>query len=229
MAKIPALAALAFLLLAGCSSAPEAPDASEADPGRPTYTTVVGQSSARLPTDTLHLLSWPAWTTTAPKDPNPLRLPIEPFATQSASLYFDDGWDYTWEEGKTGLVGNLSVWVEVVGSVTNAAHPLNGGCFWSFSLVVGSYETGDFHGLDCVPEAGTVAPGIRQLVVPFDLAGLAVAPGTPVHWEMHVQDLSRAPGAEVNVLTGSTQYDSTLSILGLQLPVDPSLLLQTTA
>lgn len=231
MAKPLALLSLSVLLLAGCAGgrADEPPGEAAGSASPRTYKTVVGQSTAQAYTDTLHLLAWPASTTEAPKDAAPLRIPIEPFATQAASGYFNDGWDYTWAEGTTGLAGNLTVWVEVVGSVTNAAHPLNGGCFWSFSLVIGSYETGDFHGLPCVPEAGTVAPGIRQLVVPFDLSGIAVPAGTPVHWEMHVQDLSRAPGAEVNVLTASTQYDSTLTIAGLQLPLDPSLLLQTTA
>ncbi|HUR25052.1 MAG TPA: hypothetical protein VM327_03440 [Candidatus Thermoplasmatota archaeon] len=231
MAKLPALAALAFLLFAGCSSAPSHDEAG-ADPSqpRPTFTTVVGQSTGPVYTDTLHLLDRPSSTPNAPTGHKPLRLPVDPFAQQAASGYFDDSWDYTWDHDVNGLVGNLTLWVDVTGEVVNDPNPLSnqGDCFWSFAIVIGSFETGDFHGLDCITEPTTVQPGIRQLVVPFELAGVLVPAKTPVHWEMHTQDLSRSPGTEIAVLTASMDYDSHLSLVGLSLPVDPSLVLQKT-
>jgi hypothetical protein len=72
-----------------------------------------------------------------------------------------------------------------------------------------------------------VAPGIRQLAFPLDVAGPWPA-GTVLRFEFHVQDFARSPGAEVNLLTASADYDSILTIAGLDLAVGPSLLPATT-
>lgn len=232
--RVPRLAPVAILLsaavLAGCSGAPDGspPGGAAASPPA-SVTTVVGTHTPTY-TDTLHLLAQPDMTPDPPGPGKPLRVTVVPFAEQAASGYFDDTWDITWDQGVQGLVGNISLWAEVTGTVFNDPPNVlsNRDCFWSFAIIVGSFETGDFHGLDCIDEPTEVQAGVRHLVMPFDLSGVAVPAGVPVHFQMNTQDIGRTPGSEVVVLTASPEFDSTVTIAGLHLPVDPSLLLKST-
>jgi hypothetical protein len=60
---------------------------------------------------------------------------------------------------------------------------------------------------------------VRVLKVPMTLAAAPYGPG----WTMSVTILAEAtfmaPGATIDLLTASTQYDSTMQFAGLDLPV----------
>jgi hypothetical protein len=223
--RVPRLAPVAILLLSsallsGCSSAPEAAPSASAPP---TVTTVVGALRPQAYTDTVHLLQQPAFTTDLPGAGEPLRIPIPPFVGRSS---FTDWWTVELNEDTQSIQGQAVLFGEVTGPVVNDPSPLAGGCFWSLSVTWDDLDPNAYRDTPCGVEAPTVSPGVRQLVFPLDITGPWPA-GTALHFEFHTQDFARSPGADVNLLTASAAYDSTLTIAGLHLPLDPSLLLKT--
>lgn len=233
MAKLPSpFAALLLLLLAGCSSSPDAEvDADPATPA-PTYTTVVGEAVGPRFTDALHLLARPDVTPKAPTGPNDIRLPVPGFRDQLAGSASQGAverqvWAYELPRDFDGLVGNATLWVEVQGTVLNNPNPLAGGCFWSLSLFTGG-PTGEGYPVGCLPEPATVATGIRELQFPIDLPSVSLSAGTRLEFEFYTNDFGRSPDAAIDVLTYSVAHDSRIRFVGLELPLDDSLLLPTT-
>ncbi|MEA3136975.1 MAG: hypothetical protein QOJ26_1792 [Thermoplasmata archaeon] len=234
MAKPVVLLALAVLLLAGCSNAPDAAGAgADSTTPAPTYTTVVGKATGPAFTDALHLLARPDVTPKPPTGPNDLRLAVPGFSNQLAGAASQGAverqvWAYELPRDFDGLVGNASLWVEVKGTVVNNPNPLAGGCFWSLSLFTGGVA-GDGYPVGCLPEPTTVAPGVRELQFPIDLPSVSLSAGTRLEFEFYTNDFGRSPDAAIDVLTYSVAHDSRIRFVGLELPLDSSLLLQATA
>ena len=222
---------LAAALLAGCAQSGEPAQ----EPPQTFTTTATPAPVAKLTTDTFHLLARPDMTTRAPTAQEPIRVPIDSFFNQTVAHgptgAFRDTWDTTLPAPVHGFVGNATLVVEVTGTlVADPRTALFGpGCFWTLSVVAGSFETGDSQGLGCVKAASTVGPGLYTLAFPFSLTEVSWDAGTVLHFQLHTYEQgARAPGAKAELLTGSVAHDSTIRVLGLRLPVDPSLLLQAT-
>lgn len=229
VASMRLLALLApALLIAGCSSGPDANPLPPATSAPAPWVPAPGPAVPTV-TDTFHLLAWPDTTTAAPPQGEPVRLTIEPFLAQSASGRFDDTWRLTPDAPLGHLVGNATIWVEVTGDIVPNPNPLVNGCFWDFTLTIGSLDTGEFHPIGCAREANPVLPGIRRLDFPIDLRGVRVDAGETVHFELHTQDAARSPGAEARVLTASADHDSRIRLLGLELPIESVLARLATA
>jgi hypothetical protein len=230
MARLVCLLAFAFLLLAGCSSGPEA--STEPSAPAPTVATTLGASpTTPLVTDTLHFLAFPAMTQQPPDDYAELRFPVPGFndvlqSGASAGTVNQHVWSYDLPQDLVGVFGNVTFWVEVKGTVLNNPNPGAGGCFWEFRILTGEIDDGNFS--PCVVEGTTVAPGLRAITFPIDLPGASWPAGKHVDFEFYTQDFGRDPDAKVELLTYSIDHDSRMSIAGLRLPLDPSLLLETT-
>ena len=233
MAKAKPLAVLAFvaLFVSGCSSAPD----DDADGGvatpPPTVTTTVGAPLAPRLTDTLHFLEHPSLTQQPPDDFSEVRIPIPAFATGLAlgatGAAPRQMWSYEMPQDLPGLVGNVTFWVEVKGTVLNNPNPLVGGCFWEFRMIVDPVAVDGAKYAPCGTEGPTVAPGVREIVFSFDFPGLSLQAGQLVAFDFYTQDFGRDPDAKVDLLTYSIDRDSRMHLVGLQVPLDPSLLLQT--
>lgn len=234
MAKALALLALAALLVSGCSSGPGEDPATDVATTTPTVTTSVGAGPAvpRL-TDTLHFLAHPSLTQQPPDDYSELRIPIPVFAAGLAQSATGGAarqmWSYELPQDLAGVVGNVTFWVEVKGTVLNNPNPLVGGCFWEFRMIVDPDAVDGAKYAPCVPEGSTVAPGVRAVTFPFDFPGVSLTAGQAVQFDFYTQDFGRDPDASVDLLTYSIDHDSRLHLVGLQVPLDGSLLLQASA
>jgi len=237
MRRPVALAATALLLLsgllAGCASRPHADGGATAAPSA-TYTVIAGgnRAPAATTTDDLHLLERPRVTTHAPTGADPVRVRINSFFQDSLSVSgFRDTWNYTLPKDVHGLVGNATLLVEVTGTLVGdpRADLQGGGCFWNLSVGVGSYETGNAYSLGCVKEGTQVPAGLYTLTIPFTLSDLSIPAGTALRFELYSgEDGPRSPNADAELLTGAAGQDSVVRIFGLQVPIDPSLLVQAT-
>ena len=230
MAKPVSMLALGLLLLAGCSTSPEESLAEPTGPA-PTVTTTLGAPTAQRFTDTLHFLAFPAMTQQPPDDFAELRFPVPGFndvlqSGASAGAVNQHVWSYDLPQDLVGVVGNVTFWVEVKGTVLNNPNPGAGGCFWQFRILTGDIDDGNFS--PCVVEGTTVAPGLRAITFPIDLPSVTWPAGKHLDFEFYTQDFGRDPDAKVEMLTYSIDHDSRMSIVGLQLPLDPSLLVQST-
>lgn len=198
----------------------------------PTVTTIVGAPVAPRLTDTLHFLEPPMMTQQPPDDFTEVRIPIPAFATGLAlgatGAAPRQMWSYEMPQDLSGLVGNVTFWVEVRGTVLNNPNPLAGGCFWEFRIIVDPNAVDGAKYAPCVAEGAAVAPGVREIVFPFDFPGLPLKAGQRVDFDFYTQDFGRDPDAKVDLLTYSIDHDSRMSLAGLQVLLDPSLLLQTT-
>jgi hypothetical protein len=164
-----------------------------------------------------------------PDDYSELRVPVPGFndvlaSGASAGTVGPRVWSYDLPHDLVGLVGNVTFWVEVTGTVLNNPNPAAGGCFWQFRILTGEIDDGNFS--PCVVEGTTVAQGVRAIVFPIDLPNVGWKAGKHLDFELYTQDFGRDPDAKVELLTYSIDRDSRMSIVGLQLPLDPSLLLQ---
>jgi hypothetical protein len=234
MAKALALLALTALFFGGCASSPDAADGVDPSSPAPTFTAVADNRVAEaVTTDTYHLLERPVLTTRAPTGQEPVRVPIGSFfqnTVDGGAYAFADSWNTTLLQELHGFSGTATLVVEVTGTLVGdpRADLQGGGCFWLLAVGVGPYETGSSHDLGCVKQGTTVPAGLYVLEFPFALADLALAAGTDLHFEMHTSEEGpRAPGARAELLTASEVYDSTIQVYGLQLPLEPTLVLLT--
>lgn len=208
------------LFLAGCSSSPSATPAD----GEQSSTFVVTAAPAldTTPrTDTLFLLDPPHLAGQLPGGDATIRTQVP------SDLYPGNVPLPTWVLPRPAvpeLVTSISIWVEVQGVVTNYANP-TGGCFWFVALHFED-ESGPLNNVAsaCAPEPGIVPEGIREVVIDVpetdiqNLAGVRLA-ATVVTYGTYT------PGARADILSGTADHPSAITIAGLQLPIDTQTLL----
>lgn len=213
----PWLAVALFLVLAGCSSRPEAPAAPV-----PAVTTVATSTPEPVVlTDTLHFLDAPHMAAAAPTGGEPLRVPLKPITPGNTADSIVQ-WVLPRPEGLNLLTIELRLFIEVEGTYANA-DPSGGECFWSMALHVAGSE-GDTWEILCAGEGPIVQPGIREihLTETHDITGVG---GAELQFDI-LMATPPNPSAAAFLLTGSTEYDSSLTVAGLQLPLHTRTLLQ---
>lgn len=220
----PLLATLIVsIALAGCSSGPEPgleqPAASSSSSAPPTLPDIVR-------TDTLYLLDSPHLAGALPADGATIRtyVPTDLDSLEGAQVPEWPKWTLP-RPDLAELEVTIRLWIDVQGVVTN---PPRGAfnCFWSFAFFI-EHNDGTRTGLTnyCSPEAPVVPTGIkmqeRSFVVTPDLA---VGRGDRLGFDLNTYG-AYAPDASSDVLSSTAEFDSSLSIAGLQLPIDTQTLL----
>jgi hypothetical protein len=231
MLKRSALALAALVLLSGCSSTPSGPDAGDL-PSQTFTATGDNKVAAAVTTDRLHFLERPHVTAREPTAQEPVRVPVPSIFEESLKFPngFRDTWNFTPPAEVRGFVGQATLVVEVKGGVAGNPFPTSDGCFWALGVTVDQGGPGREFDLGCLPEGAQVPAGIYVLEFPFAYPDAVIGAGSVVHFEFHTnENIQRPPGSSVELLTASVPYDSVVDVYGLQLPVDPALLLQTTA
>lgn len=221
-------AAFVFLVLAsGCAAGPDEPVA--APVASPTSQTPAPQPPV-VRTDTLHLLASPHMAAQLPADGPLIRTPV-PADTQAAPNLVEP---VTWrlpEPAVGQLVASLRLVVDVQGIVAPYAYPLglgvpSGACFWHVILHFASDDVlEDSIASQCIVEPPTVPTGIRTLEVRFVQPDFAqLARDEDLQLSLYAAGIY-GPGATVDVLSGTLQHDSTLTIEGYRLPLTTQTLL----
>jgi hypothetical protein len=212
-------ALLTLVALAGCTGSPSV------EPETISQSSSETAPAARpLPpatTDTLFLLDAPHLEATLPVNGPLFRTPL-PSGTSTAEPL---AWTFP-RPDLTVLKVTAKVWVDVQGSHLHAG-TLTGGCFWQFFLAVHSNEGGQAWGAEAcaTPEATAVEPGLRELQVVFPAIDLVGVAGDQISlWPAAGTD-ARAPGSTVELLSGTNEYPSALTIEGLAAPLDMATLL----
>jgi hypothetical protein len=206
-----AVAALLVVAMSGCT----APAPATAQP-TPTFTTTASPEPDRvLRTDVMHFLDAPHMTGQAPAEGEPMRVPLKPFQPHDLPSSTVQ-WALPRPEGLALLEVELHVFIEVEGTFPNA-DPGGGGCFWSTALHVRDADGSSWINL-CGGEGPVVQAGIRELRL-TGRSDISQVGGDELQFEF-LMAAPPTPGASAFVLTGSPDYDSTLTITGLQLPVD---------
>ena len=184
---------------------------------------IQGPTTAAL-TDTLHLLDAPHVTGLAPDLAEPLRTPLQSTAgtVQTTPVDYKD-WQMPRPATLTYLTGTARFWIEYQGTVV--ANPVDS-CFWRISLHVannttapnGNPTTISMTDAVCVGEPEALPTGIRALEVTFP--GRPIPDGSAANMTLEITHSGRlAPGASVNLLSGTIDHDSTLTLNGLQVPL----------
>lgn len=207
---------VAFLLwvLPGCSSDPELDD-----PVSPT--TAVATSTAPVKpvarTDTLYLLDAPHMAGMLAPDAEPIRTPMPAPGTTTGSAMSPE-----WRLPVTGLVElqtTLVLYIDTQGVVTAGT----GGnvCFWMVGMRL-EHADGSSEGLSnyCFGEDPVVPTGIQRLefAIPQTLVE-AAAPGDLLFFDFGAL-ATFAPGATMDILSGTLTTNSSFTVAGLQIPVD---------
>lgn len=73
----------------------------------------------------------------------------------------------------------------------------------------------------CASEPAVVPIGVRVLQLEFPVYDLPETAGNTLVLDITVNAII-APGATVNVLTGTREYDSQMTLTDLQIPVSPT-------
>jgi hypothetical protein len=123
----------------------------------------------------------------------------------------------------------LTVEVEgtVTGSVSIPPSTTGNSCFWTISIdiVHGDGRLEEVWGF-CVQEPMVVPTGVRVLDLSLG-APIDMPPSAGDRLAISVATFgTRSPGATVDLLSGTTDSDSTFLIQGLQVPIDTQTLLQ---
>jgi hypothetical protein len=233
MAKSLLLLALAFLLLPGCAStSPE--DAVPATSSTAPSFTVIADNKVDGPvtTDRYHFLALPEMTSRVPTATEPIRVPLQTlFERESSAGQNAKTWNIVLPQDVKGFVGNATLWAEIKGgSVVGNPCVTSNGCFWSLSVSAGPVQTGDYRDMGCVSAPLQVQPGVYRLEFAFAHRDVQWPAGTEMRFDFITNEqVQRSPGVTVELLTASVDYDSHIRVYGLELPLDPSLVLQTTA
>lgn len=214
----PWLVAALFLTLSGCSSG-AGPDESVS----PTTSDAATTSDAPLPvvrTDTLHLLNPPHMAGLLPTTGEVIRtpLPIQGLNPQPSDVPVP-----VWSLPAPALdeiKATLRLVVDVQGVIASNTFVSGSSCFWNIEfLLIQADGTAERIIGWCYGEERVVPTGIRTLeftpaatlpdLVGGERLGFSVAGnGAP------------GPGATVHVLSGTTEFDSSLAIERLQFPLD---------
>ena len=208
---------LLLLALPGCSSK------SQEEPATPAQTftsTVAPVVDTIVRTDTMHFLDAPHMTGQVPTATEALRVPLKPFQPHDLQASIVQ-WSLPRPEGLLRLEVEAHLFIQVEGTFPNA-DPGGGGCFWSTSVHVKGADGGSWINL-CGEEGPLVQPGIREL----RLSGrndISQVGGNELQFDF-LMAAPPTPGAAAFLLTGTPDYDSSLTITGLQLPIDTQTLL----
>lgn len=210
---------LVALAVSGCASSP--PSAAPSSTSQAPSTSTAPPPPVLL-TDTLHLMAAPHLQAMPPTGPDVIRTPVPGYADQFSGILLAQSpraglfWDMP-RPDLTVLEGNATLWVEVQGTVTNLQ---TSGCFWQVYLRIDSPDGGfSASSGPCLVEGPVVAPGVRRLFAEFGSLDLRpVAGDTLSLWVF--SNGGYAPGATVEVLSGTPEFASTLSLRGLALPLD---------
>lgn len=223
--------ALFLVLLSGCSTGPEAEEAVRSPTATMTSTAPV---AVRL-TDTLHLLAPPHMAGELPDGGSLIRTYVpSDLDNLDAGGAVVPAWRLPRPDLET-LMLDLTLWVDVQGTVSNPPRPAISGaapfvrlhnCFWTLDLAI-EHADGSRTGLSgrCFTEPEVVPTGPR--ILEFEQA---VVPEVPLALgDSLVVSLSTygayGPDSTVEVLSGVPEHDSTLTIERLQLPVKTQTLL----
>lgn len=217
--------AVCMFLLAGCSTS--APPLGQ-NP-TPTMTADPGPVAAPEPllTDTLHLLDSPEMTALVPTGDEVIRVPVRAKGIPVSMGAVERDWRHPRPENVTTLTGSLTLWVDVQGTVSNP-HPAEP-CFWTVHVYVPTTSSGGgLVGMDttrmCASEPAVVPVGVRSLQ--FTLPDADIPSGAGDTLVLHIDANGvLAPGASIDVLTGTPEYDSQLTLLGLQVELPTQALL----
>jgi hypothetical protein len=216
MLRMVALGSCLLMALAGCSSGPGSDDGPVATASSSSRS-VLTFAPPPPTTDTLHMVQAPHLAAAAPTGTEPIRHDVP-------TLYAADVKDLVWTMPRPDLAvlsAEIHLWVDVQGTVANGA--ANRSCFWEVNLRVIQAD-GSYHFIyGCAAEPDVPQPGVREVVVEidFDIAALA---GDLVGIGLQTEAIL-SPGASMTLLTGTSEYDSRVTIEGLQLPLDTTTLL----
>lgn len=213
----PWLVVALLVALSGCAS----PAPAEPVPVQTFTTTAAPEVDSVVRTDTLHFLDAPHMTGQAPAEGAVLRVPLKPYQPHDLQSSMVQ-WSLPRPEGLLRLEVELHVYLEVEGTFPNA-DPGGGDCFWSSSLHVRGADGSSWIIL-CGEEGPLVQPGIREL----RLTGrndISQVGGDELQFEI-LMAAPPTPGAAAFLLTGTPEFDSTLTITGLQLPIDTQTMLR---
>lgn len=124
-------------------------------------------------------------------------------------------------DGLNVLEGNASVWVDVEGPVTNPNVPASNGqaCFWNVVLGIKQSDGGSTSYGDCLDEPTVVPSGVRELKFHFPAFDANNVAGDLVFIGLGSSGIY-GDGATVDVLSGSPDFPSHLSLHGLALTLD---------
>lgn len=214
------LAVASLILLAGCFSTGSDPTLTAPS----SSSAATSASPAPLPssphlTDTLHLLAPPTLSVAAPSAVTDTRVPLQSPTTNGGASSLTH-WDLTLPGDLGVLVVNATLWVDVEGTVLGDPSAGLNGCFWNADIYLdgAAPATGPLaHG--CVTEPLQVPNGVRPLALQVSSAQGPFAKGTTLHVYLSSSASAAAPGATIDLLTGSAAHDSTLTVKGLQLTV----------
>lgn len=225
MVHLAAVPCLLVLVLSGCSSMPVEESSTSVSTSAFTATAYSDPTLSEPLTDTLHLLEAPHVAGTLSANGEVLRSPVQSTSgsPRPAGVEYHS-WELPRPEALTYVVGTARFWIEFEGSNVNAV-PIDT-CFWRVNLSfvrtnttgggnpVGATMTDDV----CVAQPEALPTGIHELTISF--------PGRPVPADagdklrLWITSSSfMAPGAGVHVLSGTPEYDSTITLNGLQVPL----------
>lgn len=219
----------AFLVvLAGCSSPPDPENAASSTSS---YSiTADSLRPAVVLTDTLHLLDAPHVAAALPAGGAALERPlcargvgVTVGGNPVVPACVAEPWTLPRPDGFTTLVGSVTFWVDVQGTVTNS-NPSDP-CFWEVSLYAPAPADGgapvsvsDQERL-CAPEPPVVPTGIRALRFDIPVRTLSDASGGELRLDLYAYGGVLGPGATMKVLMGTPEHDSQITLSGLQVPL----------
>lgn len=217
--RLLALAAVSTFLLAGCSGADPAAPA-------PTSTSAAPVPQPDVPepvllTDTLHFADAPHLTGAAPTGNDPIRVPIEPIAPEATAGIAKATWELPRPDGLDVFMFQAKLYIEVKGTFVNLDQ---NGCFWSVFITVHSGNGEGSSAPYCGVAGPTVNSGLHEVAVANRGWDLSDEPGRHIRLKLSMTT-APTPGSTATLLTGAIDTDSTITIDGLQLPIDTRTLL----
>lgn len=217
--------------LAGCFSPIESTSTTSTVPSTTaastTTTAVVTHPLLPIATDTLHLLANPDFTPNKPTQASDIVVPIlsaQQLAAQGTQVVNSD-WNFTLPKDISILKANLTLWVDVEGAVVGDPLPTANGCFWGVNIDIKDNLQAQATTKGCAVEPLQVPNGIRAINIPLPLAQGPFTKGTTFIVQLTSNAFVQPPGSMVNLLTGSIVHDSTITVDGLQIPLNPASLL----
>jgi len=232
------LLAFACLLVSGCFSGPSTPTLAASSAPPTTTTTTTSHASAivvPLTTDTLHFATAPDLVPARPDGASDIvtRLPTpfqpDPAVASGKSAYLV--WTFDLPTDLPALKANVTLWVDVEGSVLGDPFPSAGGCFWNLALQVHTDAPAFALSMPadltsaCVKEPLQVPTGVRAITFDLPLAQTTLQKGTRLDISIDA-NAEPAPGSLVAMLSGTAQHDSQITITGLGAPLSASALIQ---
>lgn len=217
MLRLVGLVACLVLVLSGCSSHP--PVAAQQSPTQ-TFTVVADAGLPPSPslTDTLHFLDAPHLAGTLANGQPEIRLPIPSNVPGSEPLQ----WSLPRPAALEMLQARVHLFVDVQGTLPNTGA---NGCFWYVSLLVPFGDDSYYVDPMCATEGPLVQAGLHELVLSNTGFDLHKMQADHILIQLSIDSVP-PPGASATLVTGTSATDGTITIDGLQLPLDTQTLLQ---